>query len=203
MIIHYSYKNVVYDYRPMPKPEALLLMEQEISGKFRSVIALGSNLEPKMVALQKALDLWRGRDDVVYIGVGMVYETEPEPKPGFIFDSDFLNTCLAVDTDLSARELVGVCKAIEKSCGRDFESEHDVKNGDRVIDCDLIFHGDESVNEDGLIVPHTRWDMRNFVVLPLCDIREYLTIKQREKVELAVKNVEIIPPYGKLRSPVK
>ena len=178
-------------------------MEQGILKKYRSVIALGSNLEPKMVALQKALDLWRGHEDVVYIGVGRVYEPEPEHKPGFIFDSDFLNTCLAIDTDLSAAELVGVCKEIEKSCGRDFAKEHDLKNGDRVIDCDLIFHGDESVSEEGLIVPHIKWDERNFVVLPLYDIREHLTSMQKEKVELASGNVEIIPPYGRLRSPVK
>jgi len=178
---------------------------QTSNDKFRSVIALGSNLEPRMVALQKALDLWRGREDIDFIAVGRVYETEPEPKPGFTFDTDFLNTCIAVDTPLSALELIGVCKEIEKSCGRSFAREGEEKkkkSGDRVIDCDLIFHGDTAVEEVDVNVPHPRWAIRNFVVLPLNDIRDHLTNWQREEVAKAVRNIDskkIIPPYGTLR----
>ena len=172
--------------------------------KFRSVIALGSNLEPRMVALQKALDLWRVHENIEFIAVGRVYETEPEPKSGFTFDTDFLNTCLAVDTSLSAAELIGVCKEIEKSCGRDFAREYRSKTGDRVIDCDLIFHGDTVVEEVDVNVPHPRWAIRIFVVLPLNDIRDHLTEWQREEVAKAVRNLDskkIMAPYGTLRNP--
>jgi len=168
---------------------------------YRCVISLGSNLEPRLLALRKALDLWAKQDDITCIAVGWVYETVPEPKPGFTFDTDFLNTCLALDTSLSAHDLISICKKIEKICGRDFEKELQLQAGDRVIDCDLIFHGDESVHDDTLIVPHPKWHTRNFVVLPLYDIRDHLTVLQKEKVARALDNLDprdIIAPSSKL-----
>ena len=40
----------------------------------------------------------------------------------------------------------------------------------RIIDIDILFYGNEIVNEDGLIIPHPETEKRKFVLIPMAEI---------------------------------
>ena len=54
------------------------------------------------------------------------------------------------------------------------EREKNSGYADRSIDIDLIFYEDQQLNTPSLILPHPRMHLRNFVLLPLCDIDKEL-----------------------------
>ena len=67
---------------------------------------------------------------------------------------------------MSAREALTFLKKAEKDLGR-LETE---RFGPRIIDIDLLFYGQERINEPDLIVPHPQLSERAFVLIPLADI---------------------------------
>lgn len=79
---------------------------------------------------------------------------------------DFLNMALSVETALRPQELLRKVKDIEEDIGR----SKSVHWGPREIDVDIIFYGDECVDEPGLIIPHIELPNRNFVLIPLMEI---------------------------------
>ena len=58
-------------------------------------------------------------------------------------------------------------KYIENKIGRKFYS-HKIKA--REIDIDILFYSTKIINKKGLIIPHPRLEIRNFVLVPLNDI---------------------------------
>jgi len=92
-----------------------------------------------------------------------VYETEAWGKT----DQDpFYNRAISVLTSRTAEALLEEIYIIESKMGR-VRSE---KWGPRVIDIDIIFYGQEIINNDHLIIPHSELSNRNFVLTPLMDI---------------------------------
>ena len=88
--------------------------------------------------------------------------------PMYRTDQDwFVNAVVLGETDLSPRELLEQTQGIEKGMGR-IET---FKNGPRLIDLDILFYGDQSIKEEGLIVPHPRMEERQFVLHPLRDVK--------------------------------
>jgi 2-amino-4-hydroxy-6-hydroxymethyldihydropteridine diphosphokinase len=59
---------------------------------------------------------------------------------------------------------------IERSLGRD----EDRRSGPRTIDLDILFYGDQVINEPGLTVPHPRLHQRRFVLMPLSELAPLL-----------------------------
>ena len=84
----------------------------------------------------------------------------------------FLNAAVAIDTSLSARQLLEVCLGIETAMGRVREE----KWGPRIIDLDVLTYGNETIDEDGLQVPHPYIAEREFVLEPLAEIAPDLII---------------------------
>jgi 2-amino-4-hydroxy-6-hydroxymethyldihydropteridine diphosphokinase len=98
-----------------------------------------------------------------------VYETPPE---GGVARHPFLNAALAIETTLTARELMDVCRAIEDDAGRTRERRF----ADRTLDIDLLLFGNEALAEPDLVVPHPRLAERAFALVPLADIAPGATI---------------------------
>lgn len=86
---------------------------------------------------------------------------------------DFVNAVARLDTGLSARKLLRELLAIERMAGR---TRDGVRWGPRVIDLDLLVHGGEIHDEDGLQVPHPRMFERAFVLLPLLELEAELIV---------------------------
>ncbi|GAT33983.1 2-amino-4-hydroxy-6-hydroxymethyldihydropteridine diphosphokinase [Terrimicrobium sacchariphilum] len=133
----------------------------------RAGIALGSNIEPRLLYLQAArrelLNLHVGSDPVIG---SRVYETAPvdcsaEAEP-------FLNAALEISTSLSPMELLTRLLEIETDLGR---PNNHPRNSPRTIDLDLLYCDGMTLEDSRLILPHPRISERAFVLLPLADIR--------------------------------
>jgi 2-amino-4-hydroxy-6-hydroxymethyldihydropteridine diphosphokinase len=96
--------------------------------------------------------------------VSPVYRTDPVGGPS---DQDpFLNIIVEIDTELSARELLGVCHRLEAAANR----VRTIRWGPRTLDVDIIWMDGVEVNEPDLEVPHPRMRARRFVMAPLFDL---------------------------------
>ena len=137
----------------------------------RAYLGLGSNLGDRAAQLQFALDGLAARAGRV-VAISPVYETQPVGGPA---QPDYLNAVVAIETELSSRELLGVAKALESEAGR--EPPDPAKRwGPRPLDIDILMVGDEQVNEPDLVVPHPRIHQRAFVLAPLADVAPELVV---------------------------
>jgi 2-amino-4-hydroxy-6-hydroxymethyldihydropteridine diphosphokinase len=128
----------------------------------RAYIALGSNLGDREGHLRGALEELRGAG-VAILRVSRFITTRPV---GRAEQPDFLNATAAVETGLSARELLALLLRIESAHGR-VRTE---RFGPRTLDLDLLLYGGEIIREPGLEVPHPRMQERRFVLEPLAEI---------------------------------
>jgi 2-amino-4-hydroxy-6-hydroxymethyldihydropteridine diphosphokinase len=130
---------------------------------FDCIIALGSNLGDKAANIDTAIRLLTETGEVRLVARSRNFATEPWGKT----DQDwFVNACIAVATELSARALLERCQAIEQRMGR-VATE---KWGPRIIDLDLLIYGDSVVREPDLVLPHPHIAERAFVLAPLMDV---------------------------------
>lgn len=127
----------------------------------RAVIALGANLEEPKAAVELAITLLEQSTNV--IARSTLHSTRPVGGPP---QPDYINAVCIIDSELPARDLLGLLHGIEKSMGR-------VRNerwGPRVIDLDLITCGDLVVADEDLTLPHPRAHERRFVLEPWLEI---------------------------------
>ena len=132
-------------------------------------LGLGSNLGDRAGNLVSAVAGLAERAGRV-VATSAVYETEPLGGPA---QPPYLNAVVAVDTDLTPRQLLAVGKALEGEAGRDFEAE---RWGPRPLDVDVLLVGDARVDEEDLVVPHPRMHHRAFVLAPLADVAPELVV---------------------------
>jgi len=97
------------------------------------------------------------------------------PPWGVTDQPPFLNAVAALTTALSARELLDALLAIERAAGR----ERRERWGPRVLDLDLLLHGDAELDQPGLRLPHPQLHRRAFVLVPLAEIAPDLVIPGR------------------------
>ena len=129
----------------------------------RAYLALGSNLGDRVAYLQGAVDALAATAQVSVVAVSRVYETDPVGGPD---QGRYLNAVIAIDTVLSARELLAVAQDAERGARR-MRGE---RWGPRTLDVDVLLVGDAQLDDPDLVVPHPRmWD-RGFVLAPLHDV---------------------------------
>ncbi len=105
------------------------------------------------------------------LAVSSFYETAPQ---GDVLDQpDFLNACVAIDTELEPEELLDACKAVERELGRVPGGE---RHGPRPIDVDVLLLGDIELRTERLTVPHPEITARRFVLEPLLELDPSLTL---------------------------
>ena len=128
----------------------------------RVAIALGSNLGDRDAHLRFAIT--RLRSVLSDMRVSSFHNTPAEgvdePQP------DYLNAAVSGTTTLSPRELLTFMLDVERQRGRTRLSPR----ASRTLDLDLIFYGDQTIDEPDLTVPHPRWHTRDFVTRPLGEV---------------------------------
>ena len=92
-----------------------------------------------------------------------IYETEAW---GCADQAPFLNQVLELETQLSPQELIATCLQIEKMLGRRRRKKWEA----RPIDIDILFYGEEVIEEEELQIPHAQMHLRNFVLVPMMEI---------------------------------
>ncbi len=142
----------------------------------RAYIGLGSNLGDREATLLRALELLDAEPGLSVSAVSVFRDTEPV---GYVEQPRFLNGVAAVDTELSARELLDRLLGVERSLGR---RRNGPRFGPRTVDLDLLLYGDATIEEAGLSVPHPRLEERRFVLEPLAELDPSLTLPGGRKV---------------------
>jgi 2-amino-4-hydroxy-6-hydroxymethyldihydropteridine diphosphokinase len=136
----------------------------------RAYVGVGANLGDREGTIRAALAVLPG-----VVAISELRETEPV---GVVDQPPFLNGAAAVETNLSARELLDVLLEVERGLGR----ERAERWGPRTIDLDLLLYGDRMIDEAGLTVPHPRLHERRFALEPLLDLDPELAIPGRGRV---------------------
>jgi 2-amino-4-hydroxy-6-hydroxymethyldihydropteridine diphosphokinase len=150
----------------------------------RAYLGLGSNLGDRAAILRAALEQLAGEPGVLVVAVSAVRETEPV---GLLDQPRFLNAAVAVETELSARELLDRLLGIERRLGRMREGP---RFGPRTIDLDLLVYGDERLDEPGLQVPHPRLHERMFALEPLFELDPALVVPGRGPVSEMIAGIQ-------------
>ena len=93
-----------------------------------------------------------------------MYETEPVevegPQPWFV------NLVVALETELTAQELLSQILEAERDMGRDRTSS----KAPRIIDIDIVLFGLTILKTNELTIPHPAMHRRRFVLEPLAEI---------------------------------
>lgn len=141
----------------------------------RAYIGLGSNEGDRLGYVQQAMQLLKDHPNIEVVECSSLYETEPV---GNDYVEWFVNAVAAIETNLAARELMKVCKEIEKRlaslAGADAPTIiKETLNGAiscRIIDLDILFYGEKRVKLPELIVPHPQLTKRAYALVPLLEI---------------------------------
>ncbi len=129
-----------------------------------ALVGLGSNIEPRRDTIVAALAAVARLPDTRLLATSALRETAPVDCPAG--SAAFINGACLLETSLAARELLRRLLAVERDLGRE---RHEL-NAPRVIDLDLLFHGDQVQREPGLTLPHPRVRTRAFALEPAADI---------------------------------
>jgi len=124
-------------------------------------IGIGSNMGDRKANCRKAVELLAR--SVRIIRMSSLYYTEPV---GYDDQEDFLNAAVAIETELSPRQLLDLCRAVENEMGR----VRTMRWGPRTMDLDILLYGDLVSPEPDLTIPHPRMAKRKFVLAPLAEI---------------------------------
>jgi 2-amino-4-hydroxy-6-hydroxymethyldihydropteridine diphosphokinase len=144
-------------------------MEAE-EGRVRAIVSLGSNIEPRVEYLSRAVDALSSMPSTKLVAASRVVETEPVGVPPEFAHMKFMNQVAVFETALSAREFSDAMHAAEAALGR----VRTVRNGPRTIDIDLIDFGGMRSDDPWLMLPHPRARERAFVMGPLAELGEEL-----------------------------
>ena len=130
----------------------------------RIYLSVGSNLGNRFENVTAAKRLVDGHPDLKVLRCSPYYETEAaevsEPQ------GKFLNGVWEMDCQLEPAALLKFLQSVESELGR----ERPYENAPRLIDLDILFYDNQTVDEEGLNIPHPRLQDRYFVLKPLCDL---------------------------------
>ena len=144
----------------------------------RAYVAIGSNLGDREATIRAALAALDSEAGITVAAVSTLIDTEPV---GVVDQPRFVNGVVALDTDLSARELLAVLLEVEHQFGR--RRAGVPPQGPRTLDLDLVLYADAEIDEPGLTVPHPRLHEREFVLGPLAELAPGLEVPGKGKVE--------------------
>ena len=123
----------------------------------RAYLGLGSNLGDRAGHLRRAIETL----GTSVVRVSPVYETDPVGGPGG--QGAYLNLVLEIETDLTPRQLLGVCHRLEAAA----ERVRQERWGPRTLDVDIVAAFGSA---PGLVLPHPLAHERAFVIVPWHDV---------------------------------
>lgn len=158
-------------------------------------LCLGSNIGDRVGYVQQATSLLGAVEGIKIVRTSSLYETQPwlEKEMGW-----FVNAVIEIKTSLSVQDLLSECQRIEKQLGR--VRQNGELFGDRTIDIDILFYGNDIINEENIQVPHKFLHRRAFVLVPFLEINPDLIhpVLNKTVSELydELENPEMVYLYG-------
>ncbi len=150
-------------------------------------VALGANLGDPLATITSALTELCRLPGTHGLRASRLYRTAPIDAQG----PDFINAVAALQTTLTAPELLQHLQAIEQAAGR----ERPYPNAPRTLDLDLLLYGDARIDSPRLTVPHPRMRERAFVLHPLADVAPH-RVSAAELAAVAGQRIAVLasPP---------
>ncbi len=153
-------------------------------------LSLGSNIGDKATNIAEALRGMEQGGALTVTRTSGLYRT----APWGVEDQDwFVNACALAETSLSPEELIARCKLVEEELGR----VKTVRWGPRLIDVDILYYGDQTVETPKLTIPHREMFNRSFVLVPLAEIAPDRVISGRRVDDalssLARESGDVVP----------
>lgn len=130
-------------------------------------LGLGSNLGDREANMEEAIRLIQERVGEIARRSSFI-ETAPW---GFNSSHRFLNGAVLCLTEKSPREVLRLTQAIERQLGRETKTGATRHYSDRPIDIDILLYDDLTVDEPDLKIPHPLMTERDFVMIPLNEIK--------------------------------
>ena len=128
----------------------------------RAYILLGTNMGNKLAHLQMAIELMY-LQNISLVQQSSIYRTAAW---GNTNQDDFYNQVLAVETEISAENLLQTLLGIETKMGRTRNQKWEA----RIIDLDILYFNNEIIDTENLKVPHPYLHVRKFTLIPLTEI---------------------------------
>ncbi len=156
----------VVEVKKVPEPEKKPQRKYNPNEFFHVYLALGSNVGDREEYIEQAITLLRETQGIKVMRRASNYETEAQGRKN---QAAFINSVVAINTNIAPDKLLAVTQSIEDTLGR----ERGVEWGPRTIDIDILLYGSEVISEDNLIIPHALMHERMFVLEPLKQIAPY------------------------------
>ena len=131
---------------------------------YKYYLGLGSNIEPRIQFLQKALEELNKIGKITKKSA--IYETSPW---GVQEQPNFLNAIIRFRSEQDPFDLLKSIKTIERKLGRRNQKE---KWTAREIDIDILFSDKIFINKEFLTLPHQHFKDRNFVLIPMAELND-------------------------------
>lgn len=128
-------------------------------------LSFGSNLGNRIDQIESAYKS-------VEHEIGRIIKTSSfysSPSWGYKSENTFINSVVQIETPLTPHEVLQKLKTIEKELGRIQKSRNN-SYSDRAIDIDIIDFNGKVMDEEDLVLPHSEFTQRNFVLMPLYEI---------------------------------
>jgi 2-amino-4-hydroxy-6-hydroxymethyldihydropteridine diphosphokinase len=129
----------------------------------RVFVGIGSNLADPEANVRRAIEMLSMTADMRVVATSSLYRTAPV---GRLDQPDFVNAVVELETGFDPGALLDELLSMEKEFGR----QRSTRNAPRIIDLDLLIHGDQVCESDHLTLPHPRMSERAFVLVPLVEI---------------------------------
>lgn len=126
------------------------------------VFVIGGNLGDRMKLIEQASKML-GENFSDPLISSSVFETEAW---GNLSEGDYLNQVLVFQTNLTPEVVLTIIQDIENQLGRKREE----KWGNRTMDIDILYFGQQVIQNQKLIIPHPFISRRKFVLEPLVEI---------------------------------
>lgn len=137
-------------------------MTQPIGPEVLAYVALGANLGDAKATVLGAIEALGQLPGTRLLRTSSLYRTAPFEATG----PDFINAVVALQTTLSAPELLAQLQRLEQAQGR----QRPYRNAPRTLDLDILLHGNTQLDSPELQLPHPRMAQRAFVLVPLAEI---------------------------------
>jgi 2-amino-4-hydroxy-6-hydroxymethyldihydropteridine diphosphokinase len=144
-------------------------------------IATGTNLGERSLNLGLAKNILQTHFEL--IAESRVFES---PAVDYLNQPDFYNQVLEFKkpNQITPIEVMLLLLEIEKQMGRN----RLIPKGPRLIDLDLLFWGNQKINDKDLTLPHPRLFERSFVVLPLSELPGFNELKNEFEFKFIFNN---------------
>ena len=136
---------------------------RQAPGPAFAFVALGANLDDPIAQVLAAGEALASLPQSKLLRRSSLYRTAPVGIHG---QPDFINAVAALETRLTAHQLLDALLDIEVRFGR----RRDFHHAPRTLDLDLLLFDAQTINSEQLTLPHPRMHLRAFVMAPLLEI---------------------------------